>query len=245
MKNGLFKKLTIICLCMSILFTACSGDLKNRQDYMKLGELIFSVCSVNGEDVEQVGKYMLSFESDKEYDYVTEKKDYIIMIASEEKNVLNIKKYKYENGELLENEIQEIYDDEIKYNASYIIEKEKDYITLLSSVNNQEAKSYFPNTSIRLSFNSSEIFVKMQNDLPNVGDIWFTYDFSGYIDRYECILEEKIENENFGLVDCIKVCQSGLFETNYWISRDGIIIRIEQVMSPEYSLCMNLISYSR
>jgi len=60
----------------------------------------------------------------------------------------------------------------------------------------------------------------------------------------ECVTVDVINNKVFGESKCIEKHHTGLFNIKYWLTEDGIVIKIEQQMNDDYELIMEISSVS-
>lgn len=240
-----------ICLvgvgCVMFLITSCSnGERQTSNDNFNISYATYSVQAVEQHVNTPLGDYSLSYDSTDNGYTVVEIKKYAVELPGGFSDVVNTKQHSYGSDGILNNfSVDEKINGNSTYEADYVINRDNPQATLLegtSGENHIQAK--FPNNNIGLSSGSSDIFIRTMKHQPAMGEIWFSYDISGNIDTYECLAEEWVTTPATGNVLCKKINQSGLFETNYWISNNGLMVKIEQIMDENYSVIMTLTEYN-
>ena len=247
MRKRTLSFLLLFSLCATLSSCKTSEyEIKSSLDTTPIDAASYTVECVDEGETSHLGKYHLSFLNDGDTYYITETKDYLTEMADGTNQILNTKQYTYDfNKQLVGYLLDEKRGEETTYYASYLIsEKDENVRVLESDVNGHHNEKFFPNNDIRISSGSSDIFIKTFGDLPDPGEIWFSYDLSGYLDVFECISIEDINSEVLGNIICKKIYQNGMFDTYYWIAENGLIIRIEQIMDDDYSVIIELESYS-
>ena len=113
------------------------------------------------------------------------------------------------------------------------------------TMDGNHTEQYFPNSDIPISINDCEVLRIISMGSPlSIGDVWFSYDISEFLVKYECRAIDRDEMNNSVLSDCVVVEIDSPIPSKYWISNDNTIMRYTRQIDDDISIEYELIDYA-